>query len=427
MKLIICILFCIVGNMLACLLAFTGCSSPITAYRAVLTGEVVVTDAETEAGVVLTAVISGFGGDGDVSFEWQRSKTRDGGYTVIENAAGETYTVTAEDAQRYIRVTVTRSGYDGSVSSEPTGPHKPPLTGEAGITGSETKVDAVLTADTSRLEEDGGVNYQWQRSETENGDYSDIEGANAASYTIAPGDVDKYIRLKLTCNGWAGWKFSLPVGPVTLPPLPPLPPLTGSVSIIVSGEAAKVDAVLSVNIDLLGEDGGVNYQWQRSETENGDYSDIEGANAASYTIAPGDVDSYIKVKVGREGYSGVVTSENPAGPVLASVISVTIDDVKIDLLSGERFISINPGETKILTATVVVNPDTPEYKGVTWSVYGYARPGLSMTPEGALTVAASYGSGSGRIPITAVSNVDETKSDIIYVDINVQPPSWPEF
>lgn len=60
------------------------------------------------------------------------------------------------------------------------------------ITG-DAKVGATLTADTNG----GSYNYQWKVSDTEDGDYTSIDGATDGTYTIAADYVGKYIKVSV--------------------------------------------------------------------------------------------------------------------------------------------------------------------------------------------------------------------------------------
>jgi hypothetical protein len=74
--------------------------------------------------VELTADTTQLGVDGEVSYLWQ-SKSPDGDYEPIEGAAGGTYTPSADDLGKYIKVIVTLAGYTGSAESETAEPVKP--------------------------------------------------------------------------------------------------------------------------------------------------------------------------------------------------------------------------------------------------------------------------------------------------------------
>jgi len=76
-------------------------------------------------GQTLTVDISQLGGSGALSYQWQRVAGGLGWvsvtYTNIADATAKTYTLVDEDVDTYFRVTVTRAGYAGSVTSAAVG------------------------------------------------------------------------------------------------------------------------------------------------------------------------------------------------------------------------------------------------------------------------------------------------------------------
>ena len=80
-----------------------------------LTGSVTITG-NAEAGQTLTANTGGLHGTGTISYEWKRGENA----AAINTAIGtnsQTYTLGADDLNKYIAVTVTRDGYTGTVIS----------------------------------------------------------------------------------------------------------------------------------------------------------------------------------------------------------------------------------------------------------------------------------------------------------------------
>lgn len=52
------------------------------------------------------------------------------------------------------------------------------------------------------------------------------------------------------------------------------------------------------------------YQWKRGDANDGNFSDISGANSVSYTLQAEDEGKYIKVEAAGTGkYSGTVASD----------------------------------------------------------------------------------------------------------------------
>ncbi|WP_461255214.1 beta strand repeat-containing protein [Treponema sp. R80B11-R83G3] len=73
-------------------------------------------------GDTLTANTTGLNGSGTYSYEWKRGDTADAVNTAITDANEETYTLTLADIDKYIAVTITNSGNQGSVTSAAVGP-----------------------------------------------------------------------------------------------------------------------------------------------------------------------------------------------------------------------------------------------------------------------------------------------------------------
>jgi hypothetical protein len=94
-----------------------------------LTGSVAVTGT-TQAGLDLTANINDLGGGGTISYQWQRGDSAGGPFADIADATASTYALTTADLGKFIRVTVSREGYTGTISSSPTSAvtHQPPGT-----------------------------------------------------------------------------------------------------------------------------------------------------------------------------------------------------------------------------------------------------------------------------------------------------------
>ena len=112
----------------------------------------------------------------------------------IQTKSGETYdheakpsysvTVTATDTAdafdtQNVAITVTNVEEDGTVTLSPTQP-----TARSPVTASLTDLDGGVT----------GTSWQWARSNTQNGSYTNISGATSDSYTPPDTDVNYYLR-----------------------------------------------------------------------------------------------------------------------------------------------------------------------------------------------------------------------------------------
>jgi len=180
-------------------------SDPTTTILAPLAGTVSITG-NAWIGETLTANMGNLGGSGDISFQWER------GTTPIPEATGSSYNVQATDMGYTIRVTVSRTGNSGSVTSVPTAiviPTPPALTGMVSITGT-AEAGQTLTANIANLGGTGTVSFQWMRAG------NPIFGATGSSYAVRNTDVGHTITVMVTRAGNSGYVVSDGIGPVPL-------------------------------------------------------------------------------------------------------------------------------------------------------------------------------------------------------------------
>jgi hypothetical protein len=251
------------------------------------------------------------GGSGTIFYQWKRGNTAAGTFSNITGAYTASYLLVEADLDKYIVVTVTRSGNSGSVTSSPTTVvvtnTLPALTGSVTITGTTT-VGQTLTANTDSLGGTGTISYQWKRGNSATVAGTNITDATASTYTLVAADEARYITVTVTRSGNSGNVTSDPTNAVAAAPA-----LTGTVSII---GTAKIGQTLTANTASLGGSGTISYQWRRAI--GGSYSDITGANEGTYLLTTDDFNRYIAVVVTRAGNSGSVTSAatNPVADVM---------------------------------------------------------------------------------------------------------------
>ena len=172
------------------------------------------------------------------TYQWIRHDLGTATDAEIDGATGETYTVTAEDEGKALKVRVTFTDEAGNeesltsfaviVSPAPNlraEPVNKTTTGAPGIEGSPA-VGQSLTVTTSGIADVDGIStavfaYQWLADDVE------IDGANAYTYTVVSGDVGKQFRVRETFTDDAGNEESLTSGATGLV-VAVLPPLTVS-------------------------------------------------------------------------------------------------------------------------------------------------------------------------------------------------------
>lgn len=141
---------------------------------------------------------------GALSYAWSASATANGVYTTIAGATAQTYTLTASEVGKFIKVSVSYT--DGRGTAEATAA----VSGTAVIdpnnvaTGSITisgalNVYSTLTSTNNIADPDGlgPFTYQWSSSTTSNGTYTDIAGATASSYTLTATESGKFVKLTI--------------------------------------------------------------------------------------------------------------------------------------------------------------------------------------------------------------------------------------
>ena len=145
--------------------------------------------------------------DGLTKVSWSYQWTADG--TDIERATSSTYTLVFADQGKTIQVRVTftdDADNEETLTSEATvavaaAPNRE-ATGKPTI-GGTPQVDQTLTADTSNIDDEDGLenvsySYQWTAGGT------DIEGATGASFTLTASQQGKTIQVRVTFTDDAG-------------------------------------------------------------------------------------------------------------------------------------------------------------------------------------------------------------------------------
>ena len=250
------------------------------------------------------------------SYQWVRVSD-DATETDISGATSSTYTVTAADDGKGIKVRVSFTDDAGNAEtltstavsqtvSQPT-PDNSPATGAPGISGTHG-VGETLTATTSGIADTDGLtnatyNYQWIRHDFDSLTETDISGATSSTYTVTAADDDKGIKVRVSFTDDAGNAESLTSYTLAPPPPPlttrnPNSPATGSPGI--SGSLVVGETLTAVTSGIADTDGLRNatysYQWV-SVAAAATETDIGGATGSTYTLTDSEVGKTIKVRV----------------------------------------------------------------------------------------------------------------------------------
>ena len=343
------------------------------------TGSVAISGSVTED-AVLTADVSALrDADGlpedaaGYSYQWQRNTGANGGFENIANATARTYTLGDADVGQTVRVAVSYTDGNGtseSVSSDATtavtNVNDLP-TGSVAVNGSASE-DAVLTADTAELvDNDGlpadaaGYSYQWQRNTGADGEFDNIANATARTYTLGDDDVGQTVRVQVRYTDGNGTSESVSSdATAVVTNVNDLP--TGSVAVngsVTEGAELTADTAALVDNDGLPDAAGYNYQWQRNTVADGDFENIAGETARTYTLGDADVDQTVRVQVSYT--DGNNTSESVTSDATAVVTNIN------DQPTGSVAVNGSASEGAVLTAdtaALVDNdglPDAADY------------------------------------------------------------------
>ena len=257
-------------------------------------GVVTLTPPRSEVGEALTATLTDpDGGVTATTWQWARSSSANGPWTNITGATTASYTPVEADADRFLRATASYTdavGAGKTASAVTASAIAPDDDGVVTLTPPRPEVGGEVTA--ALTDPDGGVTattWQWARSSSANGPWTNITGATTASYTPVEADADRFLRATASYTDAVGaGKTASAVtasaiapdddGVVTL--TPPRPEVGGEVTAVLTDPDGGVTATT--------------WQWARSSSANGPWTEIAGATAASYTPVAGDANRYLQ-------------------------------------------------------------------------------------------------------------------------------------
>ena len=378
-------------------------------------GRVTLTPASVQVGTSVTARLTDPDGNiRDVTWQWASSESRTSGWLDIPGATSSTYTAAEADVGNFLRATasyddgdgtdknaeaVTTSAVveddDGEVTLSPTGP-----------TVGET-VTATLT------DPDGGVTratWQWASSSNGTSNWTSIAGANSATYTVAAGDLGRYLRATVIYDDAAGPGKSseaITAAAVTedddgVVRLSPSSPQVGE----------RITAVLS---DPDGRVTGVTWTWAFSSNGTTNWRTIIGANSSTYTTVAADVRSYLRATASytdaagpgksAEAVTTAAVTEDDDGSVTLSETMPTAGDIVTaridDPDGGVRRVTWQWEMSRNGTSNwvFILNATSNSYTATTANVGSYLRATASYTD--------SVGPGKSANAVTAAAVAED--------------------
>ncbi|GHT20579.1 hypothetical protein AGMMS4957_07920 [Bacteroidia bacterium] len=258
-----------------------------------------------------------------------------------------------------------------------------PLTGKVIISGT-AEVGQTLTSNIEELDGITPVSYYWNGGGTPR---------TNSTYTIDSYDLNSFITVTVTREGYTGSVTSNKIGHVTLPPS-----LTSDVTI--SG-TARVGYTLTANV-ASGGSGTIRYQWKRNGVN------IDEATGRTYYLVQDDFGTQISVEVSRTGNSGVMLSL-PTDPVLPYIPPLT-GRLSINRATDDD--AYDSGAAGILIAGDTLDGSGPitywwkrngaDIDGVNWPTYTIGQADIGKT----ISLEVSRAGYAGRI--TSRNSISES-------------------
>ena len=211
------------------------------------------------------------------------------------------------------------------------------------ITGTARTGETLTTSNGSWTGSPTSYAYQWKRSATSTGVYSDIPASVGSSYVVTEFDVGYFIKASVTAtNGLGTSSPALSAATTVVVDIAP----TNTAIPVITGTARTGETLTTSRGSWTSSPSTYTYQWKRANTVGGSYSNIPSATDRTYELTDADIDKFIKV---------LVIATNIIGPSSAALSAAT--SVVVDL-----------NDSVVPTATIPVATAT----GFTFSISNYS-------------------------------------------------------
>ena len=249
-----------------------------------------------------TSSIADADGLANVSYSYQWIANDGTSDTDIQNATGSSYTLTAGDKGKTIKVRVSFTddrGSEETLTSDATALVNSAATGTPVITGT-AQVGQTLTVDTSSIADADGlanVSYSYQWIANDGTSDTDIQNATGSGYSLTAGDEGNTIKVRVSFTDDAANDETLTsaataaVGPRPNSAATGTPVITGTAQV---GQTLTVDTSSIADADGLAN---VSYSYQWIANDGTSDTDIQNATGSSYTLTASDKGEAIKVRV----------------------------------------------------------------------------------------------------------------------------------
>ena len=298
----------------------------------------------THVDATLTASVTDPDGTASsITWQWARGDTADGSFTPISTATSATYTLVADDLDKYLRATATYtdpldSGRTAAATTAQVvaNPNTVPAfsaeaatltvaentaSGDVGaaITASDTEGDTLTYSVAATSETDAAANLEDFKRDfalsSTTGQVSVKAGAQIdyetrSSYKVLIEVTDKEDKLGATES------------PATVDDTLTLTITVTDVdeagTVTITG-ATHVDATLTASVtDPDGTASSITWKWARGDTANGSFTDISTATSSTYTLVADDLNKFLRATA---SYNDPLGSSKTAAATAAKVVA----------------------------------------------------------------------------------------------------------
>jgi hypothetical protein len=161
--------------------------------------------------------------------------------------------------------------------------------------------------------------YQWKRSLTSSGSYSDIPAATSSTYLVSESDVGYFIKAAVVATNGIGIS-SAALSSATIAVVDVAP--TNTAIPVVTGTARTGETLTASKGSWSSAPASSTtfaYQWKRANAVGGSYNNIPSATDRTYELTDADIDKFIKVSVIATNNIGASTA------ALSAATSIVVD------------------------------------------------------------------------------------------------------
>ncbi|CAL2087606.1 PKD-like domain-containing protein [Tenacibaculum sp. 190524A05c] len=372
--------------------------------------------------------VTASGGVTGLTYQWQSSSTSGSGFTDISGATTATYTpVTTSFGTTYYQVIIsdTGSGCNTITSSEsvviinedPTITAQP-LTTQTICVGASPS-DLSVTANGGAT----GLTYQWQSSSTSGSGFTDIIGATSATYTpVTTSSGTTYYQVIISDSG-SGCNTVISSESVVIindDPAITTQPITTQT---ICAGATPTD----LSVAATGGVTGLTYQWQSSSTSGSGFTDISGANLATYTpVTTSSGTTYYQVVISDTGSGCNTITSNESVVIINADPTITAQPLTTQTICS----GVTPTDLAV-TATGGVTGLTYQWQSSSTSGSGFAdisgATSATYTPVTTSSGTTYYqviisDSGSGCNTVTSNESVVTVNPLPVYTSLTTNSP-----